>query len=242
MKNNSKIPLPWIAFIFFMAAWSGSEPVYSCETVPSSFHAVLEKRAGDSAQVLIVSSNRPESFTARTYAFEKKNGSWRLVLTPAPSVIGAKGFAPPGMKKEGDGKTPSGIFPLGAAFGYEKSVATQMPYRQAAQDDVWVDDARSGDYNRWVKKGETKAASFERMLRDDNLYKYGVVIEYNTNPVISGRGSAIFFHVWKSGEEPTSGCVAMSESDILKILRWLNPAAKPLVIMGTVQTIMEIGR
>ena len=107
-----------------------------------------------------------------------------------------------------------------------------MPYRQALDDDLWVDDPHADDYNRWVKKTETRAASFERMRRDDNLYKYGIVIEYNTSPVIKGNGSAIFLHIWKGESVLTAGCVAVSEEDIIKILDWLDPAASPLIITG----------
>jgi D-alanyl-D-alanine dipeptidase len=70
------------------------------------------------------------------------------------------------------------------------------------------------------------------MKRDDDQYKYGVVIEYNMHPIVKGKGSAIFLHVWKSGDS-TLGCVSMSEEMILSILGWLDPAKKPLIIMGT---------
>jgi L,D-peptidoglycan transpeptidase YkuD (ErfK/YbiS/YcfS/YnhG family) len=70
------------------------------------------------------------------------------------------------------------------------------------------------------------------MKRDDNLYKYGIIIEYNTDPVIKGSGSAIFLHVWKGEGIHTAGCVAISEENILKILDWLDPAATPLIITG----------
>jgi L,D-peptidoglycan transpeptidase YkuD (ErfK/YbiS/YcfS/YnhG family) len=106
-----------------------------------------------------------------------------------------------------------------------------MPYRQATEDDFWVDDVNSEDYNKWVK-GKPNAASWEKMRRDDDQYKYGVVIEYNTNPIVKGKGSAIFLHVWRDGG-PTLGCVSMPEERVLKILGWLDPAKKPLIIMGT---------
>ena len=108
----------------------------------------------------------------------------------------------------------------------------KMPYRQALVDDIWVDDPNADDYNRWVKKDVTHAKSYEKMKRDDNLYKYGIVIEYNTNPVIKGNGSAIFFHVWGGEGVTTEGCVAVSEEDIVKILAWLDPQASPIIIMG----------
>jgi len=196
------------------------------------FIPVLEKKSGDSLQCLLVINNDASSASARVYALEKREGEWRSAFSPMDAMIGENGFAPPGEKREGDGRTPSGVFPLGTAFGYEPSVETKMPYRQATAEDLWVDDPGADDYNKWVKKGQTKAASFESMRREDLLYRYGIVIEYNTNPVVKGHGSAIFFHVWMDRGESTHGCVALSEKDMLKILRWLDPAAKPLVVMG----------
>lgn len=194
---------------------------------------VLEAQLGDSRQCLLVVNDNASSASARVYVLEKKEGGWRSVFSPMEAMIGKNGFAPPGEKREGDERTPSGIFPLGTAFGYNPSVETRMPYRQAADEDVWVDDPGVDDYNRWVKKGQTRAASFELMRREDPLYRYGIVIEYNTNPVVKGQGSAIFFHVWMNSSESTHGCVALSERDMLEILRWLDPAAKPVAVMGT---------
>ncbi len=195
----------------------------------------LEERIGDSSQVLLVVNGESALYAVTIYALEKREGRWRDVFGPIPSVIGKGGFAPPGEKREGDGRTPSGIFPLGTAFGYEPTAATKMPYRQAAADDVWVDDPGAADYNRWVKKGKTKAASFEYLRRKDDLYRYAVVIEYNTRPIVPGAGSAIFLHIWKGPAEPTLGCVAVSTNDILRIFRWLDPSAKPLIVMDVLK-------
>ena len=129
-------------------------------------------------------------------------------------------------------KTPSGIFPLQLTFGYDNIITTKMPYRQTLADDLWVDDVNAVDYNRWVKSKTTSAKSYEKMRREDNLYKYGIIIEYNTNPVIKGYGSAIFFHVWGGKDVTTEGCVAVSEENIVRILGWLDPQAKPLIVMG----------
>ncbi|MCX5849146.1 MAG: L,D-transpeptidase family protein, partial [Deltaproteobacteria bacterium] len=156
----------------------------------------------------------------------------QMAFEPIDAVIGRNGFAAAGEKREGDGKTPSGIYPLKITFGYDESVKSKMPYRQAVADDIWVDDPTADDYNRWTKKSETRATSYEMMKRDDDLYKYGIVIEYNTDPVIKGNGSAIFLHIWKGEGTTTAGCVAVSEENILKIIEWLDPAASPLIISG----------
>jgi L,D-peptidoglycan transpeptidase YkuD (ErfK/YbiS/YcfS/YnhG family) len=214
--------------------------VSACVFVPAifkldmkTFLASQENKIDKSTQLLLVIDNS-SFFSTKTniYTMEKRGDKWQMAFEPLDAVIGKNGFAPAGEKREGDGKTPSGIYPLKMTFGYDEAIKTKMPYRQALDDDLWVDDPHADDYNRWVKKTETRAASFERMRRDDNLYKYGIVIEYNTSPVIKGNGSAIFLHIWKGESVLTAGCVAVSEEDIIKILDWLDPAASPLIITG----------
>jgi L,D-peptidoglycan transpeptidase YkuD (ErfK/YbiS/YcfS/YnhG family) len=153
--------------------------VSACVFVPAiskldmkTFLASQENKIGKSAQIILVVDNSSFfSTTTNVYTMEKRGDKWQMALEPFDAVIGEKGFAPRGEKREGDGKTPSGIYPLKITFGYDESIKTKMPYRQAMKDDVWVDDPNAGDYNRWVKKSDTRAASYEIMKRDDNLYK-----------------------------------------------------------------------
>jgi len=195
-------------------------------------------KINQSSQVLLVTNNSPSPFAVKIYALEKQGDKWKKVRESFNGTIGKNGFAGPGEKREGDGRSPSGIFSLKLAFGYNKSIQTKMPYRQALPDDLWIDDVHAADYNRWVKKNSTQATSYEQMKRNDNLYKYGIVIEYNTNPVIKGHGSAIFIHIWRGENIGTEGCVAVAEEEIIRILYWLDPQAKPLIIMGT-ENILE---
>jgi L,D-peptidoglycan transpeptidase YkuD (ErfK/YbiS/YcfS/YnhG family) len=197
----------------------------------------LPQKFGESTQLLMVSSCHPKSICATVQAFQREGKQWRPVFSAMQAVIGKNGFAPPGVKKEGDGKTPAGIYHLGFAFGYEQTLQTGLPYRQITEDDVWVDDPASVDYNLMVKRSETSAASFERMRSDDMLYKYGIVLEYNMNPVVKDRGSAIFFHVRQGACVPTVGCIALTETDLLSILRWLNIREKPVAVLGTADMI-----
>ena len=212
----------------------------ACASIPSvskldikPILAANENKINKSTQALLVIDNGSLFFTEiKVYALDKKGNNWETAFGPVNAVIGRNGFANVGRKREGDGKTPAGIFSIHLTFGYDEVINTKMPYRQALVDDIWVDDPNTDDYNRWVKKQETHAVSYEKMRRDDNLYKYGIVIEYNTNPVIKGHGSAIFFHVWGGEDITTEGCVAVSEQDIVKILAWLDPQASPVIIMG----------
>jgi L,D-peptidoglycan transpeptidase YkuD (ErfK/YbiS/YcfS/YnhG family) len=209
---------------------------YSAATVLE----IPESVVGEGTQALLVME---EGFWFSTinkvYAAQKHGDKWMMAFEPFSAVVGRSGFASSGKKREGDGRTPSGMYRLGHTFGYAESVNTKMPYRQALADDLWVDDPEAPDYNQWVKQSETSAASYEKMKRDDDQYKYGVVIKYNTDPVIKGHGSAIFFHVWAGAWSTTAGCVAVSEEDIKKILNWLDPAAKPVILINPDKTMVN---
>ncbi|OGX10173.1 MAG: hypothetical protein A2Y05_04450 [Omnitrophica WOR_2 bacterium GWA2_53_43] len=152
------------------------------------------------------------------------------MINPVKAVIGRKGLAPTGEKREGDGRTPSGVFALRRAFGYEEEVPTGLVYQRVTDRDFWIDAPGSLQYNQWVA-GDVPRVSHEVLRRRDNLYKYAVVIEYNANPVVPGMGSAIFLHVWRGAGQPTAGCVAMSEAGILRFLQWLDARRNPVILL-----------
>ncbi len=243
MKKAKTLTRLFAAFVFCLLV---SVPCIStaaaADEAPAEWiQSSLEKLARGSSQVLVV-GEESSGFRAMMYVLEKRNNTWRNAFPPLPVLIGGKGFAPPGEKKEGDVKTPSGVFALKRAFGYAAKINTRLSYRQAGADDIWVDDITSPDYNRWVRRGETSAASFENMKLKDDRYKYGIVVEYNTDPVVKGAGSAIFIHIWRGENKPTLGCVALSESDILKVLGWLDPKRKPLAVLGTRDSIVLLAK
>jgi len=219
--------------LFSSAIYSAKESDLSANISPfiKKFIAHHTTQIGKSEQLIFATNRDASSFRVMIHALERSKGIWHIAFPTFAGSIGEKGFAAIDKKREGDGKSPSGIFPLGISFGYDSSVVTRMPYRQATEHDFWVDDVNSEDYNKWITS-KPNAASWEKMKRDDDQYKYGVVIEYNMHPIVKGKGSAIFLHVWKHGGA-TAGCVAMAEEMVLRILRWLDPAKRPLIIMGT---------
>ena len=137
------------------------------------------------------------------------------------------------IKTEGDDKAPAGVFRLSRVFGYaQQAPATKMPYLPLRATIVAVDDPGSRYYNQLID--ESKIAhhdwqTSERMILADDRYKWGVVVENNVPPK-AGAGSCIFLHVWKSPETATSGCTAMSEKNLWAIIRWLDPARRPLLV------------
>ena len=182
-------------------------------------------------QVLAVSEPGPGQVSSVLWGLEKTPQGWRKVFGPVPVVLGRSGIAAFEQKREGDGYTPRGVFGLGPVFGYAATASTRMPYRQAMAEDAWVDEPSSPRYNQWVK-GIPAKESHEKMRRADGLYQLGVVVGYNTDPVIAGRGSAIFLHVWKGPGQATSGCVAMALPDLEQVVGWLDPIRQPRIIIG----------
>ena len=190
-------------------------------------------------QLLVVFNEIPETSSAVLVAMEKRNKEWRVVSAPIPAGIGRKGFATPNAKREGDQKTPAGFFRLGQLFCYDKVVNTRMPFIQTTPEDKWIDDTNSIDYNRHVR-GETQAKSYEKMKIRSDEYKYCMVIEYNTHPVVKDMGSAIFLHL-SEGEKPnpSAGCVVVTQGDMEWLLNWMNPELKPSILMGNERVLMS---
>ncbi len=190
----------------------------------------LENLRLEVRQAIVVKEDSSGSIHARLARWERRNGKWMMAAEGMEAVLGRNGLAPEDKKREGDGRTPAGIYKLGPAFGYAPAIGTGLNYRQSTDNNFWVDDPASKQYNQWVT-GQPAARSFEPMKRSDDLYQYGIVIQYNTNPIVPGRGSAIFLHVWRDSNSPTAGCVAVSKDNILKILHWLDASKKPVVII-----------
>lgn len=132
-------------------------------------------------------------------------------------AYGKGGFS--AHKKEGDGATPLGQFMLRECWYRADKMAapqTQLPLRIISQIDGWSDDPNAGDYNRHVTL--PYPFSHETLWRHDDVYDLIVPLGYNDDPVISGKGSAIFMHIAKPGYEPTEGCIALAMPDLLTIL------------------------
>lgn len=192
--------------------------------------AEFAKLPAATTQVVHVRQFREGGTTAVASAWEREDGQWRPRVTGIPANLGRHGVAPLGEKREGDGRTPSGVFPLGVAFGSAATCATGLAYRAMDDQDLWVDDVESPDYNRLVR-APTSARSFERMQLSSGEYELGAVIEYNTDPVVPGAGSAIFMHVQGGPNVATSGCVSLAREDLCELLAWLDREKSPQIVI-----------
>lgn len=125
-------------------------------------------------------------------------------------------------KREGDGRTPIGRFPLRCLYYRPDRLAkptTSLPSFALSPRDGWCDDPAHPDYNRFVQLPHP--ASCEALWREDSLYDVIVVLGYNDAPPIPGLGSAIFFHVANPEGKPTQGCVALPLDNLLEVIETL---------------------
>lgn len=176
----------------------------------------------DSSQLIIVNS---EGSNCETYCYEKNDDIWTLI-SDSRGILGKNGVTDD--KHEGDGCTPQGLYTLGFGFGTDY-IDTQLEYRIINNNCYWVDDADSEYYNQWVETTDIEWNSAEHLIDYTESYRYGVVINYNTDPVIPNAGSAIFLHC--SSGNYTAGCVAVSEENMKNIIQWLSPDKNPVIII-----------
>jgi L,D-peptidoglycan transpeptidase YkuD (ErfK/YbiS/YcfS/YnhG family) len=131
------------------------------------------------------------------------------------------------FKREGDGATPAGVFALRRLWF--RSKVGRRPIcglqKQLIRSDIgWCDASAHRCYNRPVRL--PFSASHEKLWRDDVLYDIFIEIGWNDNPAVSGRGSAIFFHLARPGYLPTEGCVAVSRADMCRIITRIGPRTR----------------
>jgi L,D-peptidoglycan transpeptidase YkuD (ErfK/YbiS/YcfS/YnhG family) len=138
-------------------------------------------------------------------------------------AMGPKGVVPAGQKREGDGASPIGIWPIRRVL-FRPDVGaptTQLPSQPIAPDDGWCDDPEDPAYNRPIKL--PYRASFEKMWRDDHIYDLVAVLGHNDDPPKPYFGSCIFLHLARDDYSPTQGCVALARPDLEAVLRDAKP-------------------
>ena len=126
-------------------------------------------------------------------------------------------------KREGDGVTPIGRFPLRRILYRHDRVSlpeSVLPCRPILPGDGWCDEPGDVNYNRPVRL--PYVARHENLYREDGLYDIVVVIGYNDRPVVPGLGSAIFLHCARDDYGPTEGCVAIERASLKELIRELD--------------------
>lgn len=197
---------------------------------------------GSATQLITVVAARRTSTQGTLRRWERRGGCWRQSAGPWTAWLGGNGTSP--AKREGDRRTPTGIFGfLPTMYGISPNPGVLYRYHRVVCGDWWVEDPASPSYNRFrhLRCGSRPPfrITSEDMSRSPTAYQHLAVIAYNTNPVVPGRGSGIFFHV--STGRPTLGCVSLPLPQLVATLRWLRPAAAPLIAIGTAADLLRAG-
>lgn len=139
-------------------------------------------------------------------------------------ALGRSGVVEAAVKREGDGATPAGRWPLRRVLYRPdrlRAPRTRLPVAPLGPSDGWCDAPGDLAYNQSVTL--PYAGSAERLWREDPLYDLIVVLGHNDAPVVAGHGSAIFLHVARADYAPTEGCVALARTDLLAVLAEAGP-------------------
>ena len=189
---------------------------------------------GGATQLVTVVASRTRSTQGTLRLWRKTGDCWLATAGPWPAWLGERGTST--HKREGDRTTPAGAFGfLPTMYGIAPSPGVRYGYHRVVCGDLWVEDPRSPFYNRFkhVRCGSRPPfrITSEDMSRSPTAYRHLAVIAYNRDPIVKGRGSGIFLHA--STGRPTLGCVSLPLPRLLQTLRWLRPASKPLIVIGT---------
>lgn len=145
-----------------------------------------------------------------------------------PVALGRGGIV--ANKREGDGGTPKGTFRprrLWWRADRHPRPLTLLPVRAIRPEDAWCEDLHSRHYNQPIRLDRDHGG--DRLRRDDHLYDFIIEIDHNTCPRVAGLGSAVFLHLARQDFSPTAGCVSMTKSAMLRLLRRLGPQTRIVI-------------
>jgi L,D-peptidoglycan transpeptidase YkuD (ErfK/YbiS/YcfS/YnhG family) len=196
------------------------------------------------SQQLIVVTSENWSADRGTLVLLERNGttSWRRASDDVPVMLGRKGLAwgvglhkARATKREGDGRSPAGVFELERVWGgVAARRAAKFPYRQMSDVMEGIDDAQSRFYNRFIDVAQIPAQErdwtrTETVRAANPMFRYLVEVKHNWQQR-PGYGSNIWLHIWKAPGVATSGCTAMEIAALEQLVHWLDAGKRPLLV------------
>ncbi|MEO8205471.1 MAG: L,D-transpeptidase family protein [Chthoniobacterales bacterium] len=213
-------------FLFSLSAWA---------QIPSNCSQLIVSIAPDW-----------NSDHGRMQVFERKDGNWTPSSAPIPVLFGKNGLIwgrgiagqnePGPHKQEKDRRAPAGIFRLGTIYTADAKLpaGANYPFHQITENDAWVDDPTLPEYNRHIVINPANPPSWfqkQKMRLGDFAYRWLVEIRHNSDSIVPGGGSAIFFHIRRGEQTPTSGCTTMAEGNLQKLICWLKAGENPCYVL-----------
>jgi len=208
-----------------------------------------DPRVGDARQVIVVQAPRWSSTEGTLTAYELVRGQWRIVQPSVRAQLGYGGMVRGDRRRQGTGTTPTGVYSILSGFGRKKNPGTPLDYIAVDRDDVWPYNPRvPSTYNvfqsaprQWKSYG-----NYVEYLWDMGMqYNYVAVLDFNlpggpirtdkrgirrsTTPPNTSLGGGIFLHV--DNGRKTAGCIAVRESVMRDLMRWLDPKKDPIFVI-----------
>lgn len=212
---------------------------------------------GDARQAIVVTGRSSGSSYATLRAYGRgDDGRWRGIFPAMAARNGYGGWVWAARRVQDTGTTPIGTFRITEAYGLAADPGARLPYRRLDRNDYWAGDRNDPPtYNVFqpvAGPGRTwRTSQAERMADYPRQYAYLAVIDFNRPastswnavrhqyeakvPAVAGRGSAIFLHA--SGKGSTAGCVSVGSAGMISLLRWLDPAQHPRIVMAPLADI-----
>ena len=215
------------------------------------FHPSRLAGVGDARQVIVVTAPDWRSTSGTLRAFERgPDGRWSRVMDATPADLGYGGLAPAATRRQATGTTPAGAFAVLDGFGRAADPGTALPYRRLDRDDAWTYNPRVPDTYNLFQDAPVDWSSYGKFVEllwgYGRQYDYVAVLDYNlptgtvsrdrrgvrrtTEPADTRAGGGIFLHVSKG--EPTAGCISVARDRMETLMRWLDPALDPVLVVG----------
>ncbi|MEH1098410.1 L,D-transpeptidase family protein [Micromonospora sp. CPCC 205561] len=203
---------------------------------PGNRAARLRTLPVETRQVVIVGGNGYATTHATLETYAKVLGHWRPVSGALPARIGSKGFSDNHV--EGVPNTPTGVYSIGPTmYGIAADPGVRYPYHRLVSGDWWNENPQSAAYNTFQHSATNPGGYSEALWKEVPAYTHFAVITYNMAPNVAKpvpyAGSGIFLHEFStSGGNATAGCVSLSHRHLVGVLRWLNPALSPRIVIS----------
>lgn len=213
--------------------------------------AVSEIRAASGveksvSQLIVSVAPSWDSPTGRLQLFERDGKTWKAVSPAMRVLYGKNGLAwgrgvlgenEAGLHKtERDKRAPAGLFELGKIYTYDRALpqGADYPFHTITALDAWIDDPTLPEYNQHVVIDPKNPPSWfekQRMRLDDPPHRWLIEIRHNSENIVPGAGSAIFFHIQRGPDRPSAGCTVMPQASIETIIRWLRASKNPHYVL-----------
>jgi L,D-peptidoglycan transpeptidase YkuD (ErfK/YbiS/YcfS/YnhG family) len=204
------------------------KPTTARPTVPATLASRLHTLPSTTTQVVIVHAPTANTTYATLETFSKVHGAWVPQFAPMSARIGQDGFSDNHV--EGSPSTPTGVYGFGSTmYGNGSDPGLRFAWHHLVTDDWWNENSGSPQYNEFVHSPTSPGGGSEALWTVMPQYEFLAFVTYNV-PAVPGRGSAIFLH--ETDGQATHGCISLPRSDLLSVLRWLDPAAHPRIVLS----------